>query len=130
MAEKKVGYSLLITGLTVMIIAAISVVGVFTGRFKPVQVFSFEGVGLDPSALMPQMQALQNLPGSKEVAQPAKKVEIVSGEMINQSANLFAHLTLMGFLLSLGGKIASLGSELLRPIIVKAGKDSFPAEQS
>lgn len=130
MAEKKVGYGLLVAGLTVMIIAAVSVVGVFTGRYKPVQVFNFEGVGLDPSALMPQMQALQQLPGTKDTSQPTKKVEIVSGDMINQSANLFAHLTLMGFLLSLGGKIASLGSELLRPIIVKAGKESFPAEQS
>lgn len=128
MAEKKVGYTLLIVGLAVMIVAAFSVVGVFTGRSKPVQVFQFEGVGLDPTALMPQMQALQNLPGAKETSQSGKKVEIVSADMINKSANLFAHLALMGFLMSFGGKIASLGSELLRPIIVKAGKDSIPAE--
>lgn len=50
---------------------------------------------------------------------PPSSQEIISGEMVNQPLNLFTHIFFMGFLSSIGMKVASVGVMLLRPIVVK-----------
>jgi hypothetical protein len=52
-------------------------------------------------------------------AQKSQKMEIISAEMINTPLNFYAHLFFMGFLATIGYKIASLGVMLVRPLIVK-----------
>lgn len=100
MTEKITGYSLLAIGLLLIVVAAFSVFIVFTGGAKPVQLFAMQGIAIN---LGPQLPSNEILPAA----------------MLNDTSNLFAHLVLMGFLASIGQKFASLGIQLLRPIVVK-----------
>lgn len=109
MTEKIVGYSLLIIGVFVIIFCGLNVLFVFTGKALPIQPFNFPGVSLDLS------QSL-GLPKTAGV----KPTELISADMLNQSSNLFTHLFLMGFLAGIGQKLASLGVQLVRPIVVKS----------
>ncbi len=121
MSEKILGYILLVLGLMIMVGSAFSVYQVFTKKTKPVQLFNFSGINIDSAVLQPDLpnnipaefQQLANRPDLN------KPLEIVPPELLNDSSNIFAHLIFMGFLLSAGGKIAQIGTYLLRPIQVK-----------
>ncbi|OGM29010.1 hypothetical protein A2801_04010 [Candidatus Woesebacteria bacterium RIFCSPHIGHO2_01_FULL_41_10] len=118
MSEKVIGYALLLSGLFVVIFAGISVYQVLTGKTEPAPLFSFGAVelSLDSIVAPENREALKQLAGSDEIP----KTELVSAELINDTTNVFAHVILMGFLVSIGGRIAGIGTNLLRPIIVKA----------
>ncbi len=98
MSEKITGYILLFVGIFLIIVSAFSVFNVFTGKTKPFELFQMPGISLDVVG---------------------QKTEIVSAAMINDSSNLFVHLLLMGFIASTGQKLASLGVQLVRPIVIK-----------
>ncbi len=111
MSEKIIGYSLLAVGIFLMIGPTASVLLVFTHVTTPIQLFAFSGISLDLGQLV-----AANLPTGLTV--PTVETEIIPAAMLNESANLFAHVFLMGFILNLGYKLASLGIALLRPIQV------------
>lgn len=114
MNEKVLGYILLITGIAVIFFAGFNVYMVFTKQMLPIQLFSFPSVGLDAAALLDAKAP----PGGP-------KVEILPANVLNETSNIFAHMFLMGFMATLGHKIASLGTQLVRPIVVKvASKNS------
>ena len=102
-----------------MILASLSVYSVFTKKSAPVQLFNFGPISLDASQLLPQ-----NLPeGAGEIINQQSsglpKADLLPANVLNDSSNIFAHLFLMGFIVSLGYKISSLGTMLVRPINVK-----------
>lgn len=103
MTEKITGYCLLVFGIFLILGSALSVYRVFTNQARPVQVFNFEPISLDLG------QSLIPIP----------KAQIISAAMLNDTSNLAAHLFLMGFIASVGQKLASLGIQLIRPIVVK-----------
>lgn len=111
MSEKLIGYILLSVGILLMIGPTVSVLLVFTHAIAPIQLFSFSGISLDMGQIMSA-----NLPAGMTL--PAMQTEIIPASMLNESANIFAHVFLMGFILNLGYKLASLGIALLRPIQV------------
>lgn len=111
MSERITGFFLLFVGIFFVIGCSLNVYFVFTKQLKPVELFKYSGISIDPSAMMP---ALPNNSSPSTV----KPVEIVSAAMINDSSNLLAHIFLMSFLSGAGFKIASLGIQLLRPIKV------------
>lgn len=118
MTEKIIGYSLLAIGILIIVFSALNIVFVFTGKALPVQLFNFPAISLD----MGQSLGLPKAVG----VQPT---ELISANILNQTSNLFIHLFLMGFLVSVGQKLASLGVELLRPVIIKIkGREDIPAE--
>lgn len=132
MTEKTTGYVLLIAGVLIMLSAAFSTVFVFTKKTQPVQLFNYSGISIDPSKLAPPTPDLSSLPGMQNVNIPESEdpepMEIVSGDMLNSSANIFAHIALMGFLLTLGFNLSLLGTNLLRPIIVKTPQGDLATE--
>lgn len=107
-----IGYALLAIGIAVIVFAAINVYMVFTKQIPPIQLFSFPAVGLDAGALM----------DTKPPAGSSPKLEILPANVLNDSSNIFAHLFLMGFIVSIGYKISSLGVMLLRTIEVKVNE--------
>src|SRR3989344_5534149 len=124
MSERILGYALLTIGIVVMVLSGLSVYQVFTKKTQPVKLFNFTGINID----LAQMTAnqLTNLPpemsqfinqGSNEKSN-AYKTEILPADLINDSSNIFAHLLLMGFIASIGFKLAQLGTLLVRPIKV------------
>ena len=101
MSEKIIGYTLLVCGIAIILFTAFNVYFVFTKQAQPIQLFNFPAVSLDL------------IPG-------AKPTEILPADVLNQSSNIFAHLLLMGFMASIGQKLATLGVQLVRPIVVKS----------
>ena len=123
-SDRIIGYILFIAGILLILYSAFNVYKVFTKGFEPVRLFEFQGIGLDAGSLIgsdlsPEQKALLNQSGSQT------KLEIVPASLINQTSNVLAHLLLMGFVASVGYKIANLGILMLRPVFVKLiGKDS------
>ncbi|MDP2637449.1 MAG: hypothetical protein Q8P26_00105 [Candidatus Levybacteria bacterium] len=131
MGERVTGYSFLVTGIVIMLIALIQVFLVFTNRMEPLQVFNIssenEGssgsinstVNLDNYLSNPQnlldTEGLNNQGQSLSLPIP----EIIPSEVLDKTLNLTTQFFLMTFLMGFGYKIASLGVGLVRPIKVK-----------
>lgn len=115
MSERIIGYAFLIIGVVIILLSAFNVYFVFTGQAQPIHVFNFPAVSLD----LGQTLGLPTGAG--------KPAELISGEMLNQTSNVFAHLFLMGFLATTGQKLASLGVQLVKPINIKINGKDFPA---
>ncbi len=113
--EKITGYLLLIVGVAIILGGAFNIYQIFTGQTTPVQIFHFPSVSIDLSSSL-----LSSLPAQMRTTVPAMPpTEIISGTMLSATANLVGHLLLMGFMLNVGYKLASLGVQLIRPIVVQ-----------
>lgn len=120
MSEKVIGYTLLTIGIITIVFSALDVYLVFTKQKQPIQLFNFEGVSFDPSLYTPQVEVPKGMEQfMQQKPKTSQKVEILPGDVLNLSSNLFAHIMLMGFIVSIGGKIATLGTQLIRPVVVK-----------
>lgn len=126
--EKILGYILLVTGILIILFAGLSVYNVFTKKITPVKLFDFKAVSIDASKLIPQNsiptenvppEIAKLLPKNSSTNTEVYKTEILPADMINDTSNIFAHLLLMGFIASIGFKLAQLGTMLVRPIMVK-----------
>lgn len=117
MSEKIFGYTLIALGLTIAAFSLISVYRVFSGQAAPYGLFSFPPVAVPVSALVGE-----SVPVSGEGT-----LEIMPAESINKTTNTFAHLFLMGFIASIGFKIAGIGTNLVRPIVVSIGGNRVEA---
>lgn len=131
MTERATGYILLVSGIAIILFSMFSLIFVFTKRAEPIQLFNLKGIAIDASSLAPQMD-LSNVPGVKipQQTQKSPPIEIMPAESLNFSANIFAHLMFMGFLISVGSKIATLGTNLLRPIVVKTSRKEVIGESA
>lgn len=117
MTEKITGYLLLAFGVLLMLVSCWNVYGIFTKRAQPIELFNFKGISIDPSTFMgaelpPEQRAQLKFASDS-------KIELASPDLLNDTSNLFAHLLLMGFILNVGFKLASLGTMLIRPVVVK-----------
>ncbi len=126
MTSKRIGYILLFLGILIIGYSAFDVYQVFTKQKQPIQLFSLEGIFIDPSTFAPQIE----VPAGMEsiVRQPARggQIEILPADLLNLTSNLFAHILLMGFIGSVGSKIATLGTALVRTIEVKVRTHETP----
>lgn len=117
MREKVIGYSLLTVGILIILYSAFSVYSVFNKKQNPVDVFNLPGISLDLSGLVggdlsPEEKALMK---EKNVN---TRAELISPEVLNTPLNYTFHILFMGFIASIGFKIANLGTLLIRPIKV------------
>ena len=122
MSEKAVGYILLTSGIIIMIFATIQIILVLTGKLEPISAFSSKTTGpekqtgVDISSLMQQLQpGASNSTGAVNMP----NLQLIDPEVLNHTLNLTIHFFIMQFLLSLGFKLSSLGTQILRPIEVK-----------
>lgn len=119
MNEKVSGYSLLISGLLIMVFCVINIVMVFTNRAKPFSVFNIPSSNFGGNSIPLNINTNQSAP------QP--KIDILPPEVLNKSLNLTTHFFLMSFILGFGYKLASLGIQLIRPINVKLRSNLDPS---
>lgn len=110
MTEKVTGYSLIVVGLLIIAYAGFSVFSVFTARAEAIELFQFKGVSIPLSALME---------GGAPPGVELPEIEIFPAEVLNSTTNTLFYLLFMGFLVTVGAKVATLGINLVRPIIVK-----------
>lgn len=123
MNERIIGYILLTAGILFMFGALLQVFLVFTGKTNPLPVFSVASPRLSLEAFMPKPPSEITLPQVN-----SQGIELIPTDAFNKMLNMFTTIFLMGFLLSFGFKIASLGVMMLRPIVVKvSGKTEIPA---
>ncbi|MBI2028100.1 MAG: hypothetical protein HYT07_00690 [Candidatus Levybacteria bacterium] len=130
MNEKVSGYSLLLVGLLIMIFCVVNVFMVFTNKAKPFQVFNTESNSKSESSLnindlLKQIQSGNQNAFDQSIQQP--NIDILPAEVLNQSLNLTTHFFLMSFILGFGYKLASLGTQLIRPINVKLKSNLDPS---
>jgi hypothetical protein len=119
MSEKIIGYLFLIVGLLIAGYSCFSMYQVFTKRTEPVQLFTFAGISLDPAKF-----TAGSLPAgipsqiTQQLQVGMKAMEIIPANVLNDTSNIFAHMLLMGFVASIGFRLATLGATLVRPIVV------------
>lgn len=96
---------------------------VFTNKAKPFSVFNLSSSSANGSSalnlndIIGQIQ--KNNPDGLNQSVPLPKMDILPPEVLNQTLNLSTHFFLMSFILGFGYKLASLGTQLIRPINVK-----------
>lgn len=117
MSEKVTGYILLVIGIVIMLFAVFNVYQVFTKQIKPVVLFNIPALQIDLSQLV-----ANSLPPG--VIPQGQKQELISSQLINDPLNIIAHLFLMGFVAQIGFKLSSIGTMLVRPIVVKLKEKS------
>lgn len=121
MNEKKLGYVLIVLGIVIMLFCAGSVYQVFTKQSQPVTLFQFPGISIDMSKLL-----ASSLPQGLNTDLPEMKQEIFPAEMVNRPMNLIFHTIMMGFIASIGMKIAQIGTMLTRTITVDMKTNTKP----
>jgi len=104
MPEKFIGYILLILGLVIIVASALNIYQVFILSKQPLQIFNFNSVSMSAS----------NITGVELPSNQDPQLELFSADMLNKPLNLMSQLFLMGFMASIGYKIASLGIQLMR----------------
>lgn len=122
MSEKTSGYILLIIGIITMIFATSQIILVFTGRAKPIKLFNYETESSESAgSFNPQdlLKQFQNQTEQSSIPSAMPNVQLIDPKALNDILNLTVYYLIMQFLLSLGFKFASLGIQLLRPIIVQ-----------
>ena len=98
--EKIVGYVLLAIGIAMIFFSVYQMMQVFTGASLPPNLFNFS----DISFQMPEQ---------------AEETLLISGEELNKLAAMVFWYMLMFFIVYAGGKIASLGVNMIREIKVE-----------
>jgi len=121
MTEKVVGYILICVGVGIILFSGLSVYQVFTKRAEPVLLFSFPALSIDMSKML--SGALPKEIRDTGYTLPPSKQEILSADMVNQPTNLLFHTVLMGFMVTVGFKIASIGTMMVRTIVVKVKEE-------
>lgn len=96
MSAKLIGYLLLSFGLIVIAVSALNIYQVFTGVSQPFSVVHTSGLSLT----LPQIST---------------PVQVATAKDLDQMTNLTFTYLLYSFLVSVGFKLASLGSQFLRP---------------
>ena len=98
--EKIIGYTLLILGVILLLFSIVEMVNVYTGNASPPNLLSLSDISIP-------------------LGQNGTNVSLIHGAQVSQVANLFFWFILMGFLLFAGGKIASLGVNMIKDIKVE-----------
>ena len=101
--EKVVGYILLAVGVVMIFLSVYLMFNVFTGASTPPSLFDFSDVSF------PILQ-----PGGT-----SETVQVISGQDMNRMAAMGFWYMLMFFIAYAGGKVASLGVNLIRKIRVE-----------
>ena len=106
--DKIVGYVLLAIGVAIIFFSITQMMIVFNGSGSPPQLFNLSTI---------------SIPGSN-----GQSVVLVTGSELSQFPNLIFWLLLMSFLMFAGGKVASIGVNLIREIKVEVKQPSGTSE--
>jgi hypothetical protein len=98
--EKIVGYVLLAIGIAMIFFSVYEMVRVFTGASPPPNLFNFADISI-------------------QMSEQAEETLLISGEELNKLAAMVFWYMLMFFIMWSGGKIASLGVNMIREIKVE-----------
>ena len=147
MSEKIFGYILILSGLAIILGAGFNVYQIVTRQAQPVRLFDFAGITINANQLIAEPVTSIDLEGItsdqqaivdellkqqgtvKDSQGSGTSIEILPGDVLSETSNLFAHIILMGFLAGIGSKVAGIGTMLVRTIVVKV-KEQKPKEEA
>jgi hypothetical protein len=111
MAEKIIGYFVLSLGILIILFSAFNGLQLITRQAQPVQFITLPTSGSD----LPL-----NLAGTQVNINPSSLFASLglSSETINFTLNLALHLIILGFIAKMGFHLSSIGTQLVRPIVV------------
>lgn len=112
--DKVVGYIMLIAGIAIILYSLLEIYNIFTGQKQPIQLFTLSGISLDLNSL-----AGGNVPNNADLNQ-----QLVEAEVINAPLNYLASILFMGFVSSIGYRIARVGTLLVRTIKIRLNQDN------
>ncbi len=108
MTEKIVGYFLLSIGMGIVLVSLVNGINLFTKNSQPIAFFKFDEIAITLPNLLDSQGTQINT--SQKVMLP---------NTIEGPLNLAAHLFFLSFFVGIGAKVAGVGTNLVRPIIVK-----------
>jgi hypothetical protein len=119
MGERITGYTLLVIGFSVMIASLYLVFNVFSGASEPYALFDLHEISIDATLLIPAESLNPDVDHN---------IVLMDKDSLNHVANTIFYLIFMGFAASIGFKIASIGTMLVRTIQVnlKEAKEKKP----
>lgn len=106
MIEKVIGYILLFFGVTAIILSALNAFCILTRKSEPIEFISQETL----STITPN-DTLKNQVSLNQMLN-------IDNETITVITNIGIHLLILGFILKAAFHLASLGTMLVRPIVV------------
>lgn len=123
MGERMTGYTLLVIGFSIMIASLYLVFNVFSGASEPYKLMNLNEISINATMFIPA----ESLNPDAD-----HNIVLVDKESLNHIVNIIFYLIFMGFAASIGFKIASIGTMLIRTIEVnlKEAKDKKPPTES
>lgn len=110
MGEKVTGYTLLVIGFSIMIASLYLVFNVFSGASQPYKLIDLNDISINATMFIPA----ENLNPDVD-----HNIVLIDKDPLNHIVNTIFYLIFMGFAASIGFKIASIGTMLIRTIEVK-----------
>lgn len=105
--ENIVGYALLAAGVFMILVSVYLMSNVFTGARSPPVLVNFSGISL----VIPFPVETE---GAPESSPQVVEVLIVTGEALSETVSIGFWYTFMFFIMMAGGRLASLGVELVK----------------
>lgn len=112
MIEKIIGYFLIFFGVMIIIFSGLNAFSILTKRSDPIEFVNKEIV----SAISPS-ETLKNQVSLNQMLN-------IDGETITLITNIGIHLLLLSFVMKAGFHLASIGTMLVRPIVVDVNTKS------
>lgn len=128
MDAKTTGYLFLILGVAIMVLSAIFLIMGFTGVIH----LSYFGNLFQNAAASQKNIDINSLAqsGSLNLSDFASSLNIIPAGVLDKTMNLTIHFLFMTFLAGFGYKLAMIGVNLIRPIVVKTGSETLKTQTS
>ncbi|MEK7559263.1 MAG: hypothetical protein AAB521_03085 [Patescibacteria group bacterium] len=126
MDTKTTGWVFLTIGVIIMTFSVILVILAFTSVIHPTY---FSASAFQSSAPTTQKIDINSLTsgGQPDLSSLMPSVNIIPPEVLSNALNLSTHFFLMAFIGGFGYKIAMIGVNLIRPIVVKTSEKTLEA---
>jgi len=128
MDTKTTGYIFLGTGVFIMVISVVLVILAFTNTIHPTY-FSTSSKSAAPATSNTDLNSL-NSTGQPNLSALLPSLNMIPSGVLDNALNLSVHFFLMTFIGGFGYKLAMIGVNLIRPIVIKTGDKIIPAENT
>ena len=124
MDTKTTGYVFLGVGILIMVITVVLVILAFTNVIHPTY-FSVSSKSTNPIATPNVDLSSLNEGDQPNLSALGLNLNIIPPGALDNMLNLSAHFFLMTFVGGFGYKLAMIGVNLIRPIVIKTGDKTF-----
>ena len=129
MDTKTTGYVFLGVGILIMVVAVVLVILAFTNVIHPTY-FSVSPKSTNPITTPNVDLNSLNAGDQPNLSALIPNLNIIPPDALDDMLNLSAHFFLMTFIGGFGHKLAMIGVNLIRPIVIKTGDKIIPSENT